>query len=64
MGCPVMSVSSGGVGGSRLSDVGISCRTSRRRSGRRTPGGRCWLNLTNSGVVETTSELAPVLPPP
>ena len=30
----VVGVSSGGVGGSRLSDVGVSCRTSRRRRGR------------------------------
>ena len=33
LGCPAVSVSSGGVGGSRLSDVGVSCRTSRRRRG-------------------------------
>ena len=40
LGCPAMSVSSGGVGGSRLSDVGVSCRTSRRRRG--------WFRLENS----------------
>ena len=34
LGCLTMSVSSGDVGGSRLSDVGVSCRTSRRRRGR------------------------------
>ena len=34
LGCPAISVSSGGVGGSRLSDVGDSCRTSRRGRGR------------------------------
>ena len=33
LGCPAMSVSSGGLGGSRLSDVGVSCRASRRRRG-------------------------------
>ena len=33
LGCSVMSVSSGGVGGSRLGDVGVSFRTSRRRRG-------------------------------
>ena len=31
---PAVSVSSGGVGGSRLGDVEVSCRTSRRRQGR------------------------------
>ena len=31
--CPAVSVSSGGVAGSRLSDVGVSCRISRRRRG-------------------------------
>ena len=40
LGCPAMYVSSGGVGGSRLSDVGVSCRTSRRRRG--------WFRLENS----------------
>ena len=40
LGCPAMSVSSGGVGGSRLSNVGVSCRTSRRRRG--------WFRLENS----------------
>ena len=30
----VVEVSSGGVGGSRLSDVGVSCRNPRRRRGR------------------------------
>ena len=40
LGCPAMSVSSGGVGGSRLSDVGVSCRTSRRCRG--------WFRLKNS----------------
>ena len=34
LGCPAMSVSSGGVGGSRLSNVGVGCRASRRRRGR------------------------------
>ena len=32
--CPAVSVSSGGVGDSRPSDVRVSCRTSRRRRGR------------------------------
>ena len=36
LGCPTVSVSSGGVGGSRLSGVGVSCRTSRSRC-----RGRC-----------------------
>ena len=40
LGCPAMSASSGGVGGYRLSDVGVSCRTSRRRRG--------WFRLKNS----------------
>ena len=40
LGCPAMSVSSGGVGCSRLSDVGVSCRTSRRCRG--------WFRLKNS----------------
>ena len=40
LGCLVVFVSSGGVGGSRLSDVGVSCRTSRRRRG--------WFRLKNS----------------
>ena len=38
--CPAMSVSTGGVGGSRLSDVGVSRRTSRRCRG--------WFRLKNS----------------
>ena len=33
LGCPGMSVSSGGVGGSKLGDVGVSCSTSRWRRG-------------------------------
>ena len=40
LGCSAISVSSGGVGGSRLSDVGVSCRTSPRRRG--------WFRLKNS----------------
>ena len=40
VGCPAMYVSTGGVGGFRLSDVGVLCRTSRRRQG--------WFRLKNS----------------
>ena len=40
LGCPAMSMSTGGVGGSRLSDVGVSRRTSR--------GCRGWFRLKNS----------------
>ena len=106
LGCPAVSVPSGGVGGSRLSDVGVSCKTSRRHRGscdgalaglqqllgpqhqrRCISGGSnwgarqgapevgkvsaeklqevgCWMDLTNSGVVKTTFELASVLPLP
>ena len=34
LGCPAVSVSIGGVGSSRLSDVRVSCRSSRRRRDR------------------------------
>ena len=34
LGCPAVCMSSRGVGGSRLSDVGVSCRISRRGRGR------------------------------
>ena len=40
LGCLAMSVSSGGVDGSRLSDVGVSCREAGAGSDWRTPGGR------------------------